>query len=121
MAGTLHVSSDGDLRLTLIGSLGEGRQVATKAHKIILGSVDKSPRGNDVTLSGCILISASHGSYHMAREEYHASRCFFGAHIEKLEHFSFRLRSPEPQRTVGVGAAPFGVAPGADDSADVQG
>jgi len=91
VAGTLHVSSDGDLRLSLIGSLGEGRQgFATKAHKIILGSVDKSPRGNSLTLTGCVLTSASLGSYHMAREEYRASRCFFGAHIEKLEDFSFR-------------------------------
>lgn len=91
VAGTLHVSSDGDLRLSLIGSLGEGRDgLATKSHKIILGSVDKSPRGNEVTLTGCVLTGATLGSFHMAREEYRASRCFLGAHIEKLEDLSFR-------------------------------
>ena len=36
VAGTLHVSKDGDLRLPLFGSLGGERQgFATKAHKII--------------------------------------------------------------------------------------
>jgi hypothetical protein len=91
VAGTLHVSSDGELRLSLFGSLGrEGQGLATKAHKIILGSVDKSPRGNAVTLTGCVLSGTSLGSYHGTREEYRASRCFFGAHIENPEDFSFR-------------------------------
>lgn len=91
VAGTLHVSSDGDLRLSLIGNLGDGMQgFANKAHKTILGSVDKSPCGNAVTLTGCVLTSVSQGSYHMLREEYRASRCFFGAHIEKSEDFFFR-------------------------------
>ena len=90
VAGTLHVSSDGDLRLSLIGALGAERQgFANKAHKIILGSVDKSPCGNDVTLTECILTRASLGTYHKTREDYLASRCFFGAHIEKPEDFSF--------------------------------
>ena len=91
VAGTLHVSSDGDLRLALIGSLGAGGGGhANKSHMIILGSVDNSPRGNEVTLTGCVLTRATIGSFHMAREEYRASRCFLGAHIEKLEDLSFR-------------------------------
>jgi hypothetical protein len=91
VAGTLHVSSDGDLQLSLIGALGEERQgFATKAQKIILGSVDNSPRGNAVTLTGCVLTGMSQGSYHGTRERYRASRSYFGAHIEKPEGFLFR-------------------------------
>jgi len=91
VAGTLHVSGDGDLRLSLIGSLGRETQgFATKTHKIIHGSVDKSPQGNALTLTGCVLTSTNFGTYYGAREEYRASRCFFGAQIEKVEDFSFR-------------------------------
>jgi hypothetical protein len=91
VAGTLRVSSDGDLRLSLFGSLGGERQgFANKVHKIILGSVDKSPCGNAVTLTGAVLTGTSLGSYHGTREEYRASRCFLGAHIERTEDFWFR-------------------------------
>src|SRR5712664_4225662 len=80
VAGTLHVSRNGDLRLSLIGTLGEvegGEQ--DKAERIVFGSVDDSPRGNAVTLTGCVLMGSSVGSYHGGREEYRASRAFFGA------------------------------------------
>ena len=91
VAGTLFVSSDGDLRLSLFGSLGTERDpFSNKDHKIILGSVDKSPRGNAVTLTGCMLTQTNVRSHHGTREEYRADRCFFGAHIEKQEDFSFR-------------------------------
>ena len=43
-----------------------------------------------MTLTGGVLTAVSLGSYHGTREEYRASRCFLGAHIEKLEDFSFR-------------------------------
>jgi hypothetical protein len=90
VAGTLYVSNDGDLRLSLIGALGEeGHAFTNKSHKIILGSVDTSPRGNAVTLRNCVLSASSMGSYHGSREEYQASRSFFGVHLDKSEDFSF--------------------------------
>ena len=70
VTGTLHVSRNGDLRLSLIGTLGEKEQGELgKVHRIVLGSVDDSPRGNAVTLTGCTLMGASFGSYHGGREE----------------------------------------------------
>ena len=60
-----------------------------------------------MTLTGGVLTAVSLGSYHGTREEYRASRCFLGAHIEKPEDFSFRSRTPESQRIVGVELNPF--------------
>ncbi len=91
VAGTLHVSSSGKLRLSLIGTLGgpeEGER--GKRHRIILGSVDKSPQGNAVTLLGCTLTGSSVGSYHEGREEYQAGRAFFGDHISATDNIQFR-------------------------------
>jgi ApeA N-terminal domain 1 len=91
VAGTLHVSRNGDLRLSLIGTLGEKEQGKLgKVHRIVLGSVDDSPRGNAVTLTGCTLMGASFGSYHGGREEYRASRAYFGTHLASDEDFRFR-------------------------------
>ncbi len=54
VAGTLHVSGNGDLRLCLIGTLGDKGGERSKPHRIVIGSVDDSPRGNSVTLTtGC--------------------------------------------------------------------
>lgn len=88
-AGTLHVSSGCDLRLSLIGSLGppEGFD-QNKEHAVILGTVD-GPLGNKVTLAGCYVTRSSFGSHVDVREEYRAQRGYFGAHL-RGPGFSFR-------------------------------
>src|SRR5579864_3070296 len=91
VAGSLHVSRSGELRLSLIGSLrGEKGGAPGTAPSTILGSVDESPCGNSVTLYGCVLSGSSVGSYRGAREEYRASRGFFGSHLATDEEFRFR-------------------------------
>jgi hypothetical protein len=89
-AGTLRVSSSGELRLSLIGSLGPPLGFhQTQEHPIILGSVD-GPLGNDVTLTGCHVIRSRSGSFAEVREEYRAERGFFGAHLNKPTDLTFR-------------------------------
>jgi hypothetical protein len=91
VAGTLRVASDGDLRLSLIGQLAaSGEDHPGKSHRVVLGSVDESPGGNAVTLTGCVWMQSTTGSYHGAREEYRASRGYFGAHLENEADFKFR-------------------------------
>src|ERR1022692_1919832 len=91
VSGTLPVSRNGDLRLSLFGTLGEREHGESgKAHRIILGSVDNSPWGNAVSLTGCVLMGNSIGSYHEGREEYRSIRAFFGAHLIGEEDFRFR-------------------------------
>ncbi len=91
VAGSLHVSRSGDLRLLLLGSLGNARLGGQgKGHQIILGSVDYSPTGNAVTLTGCALMRTRGGSFLGRREEYHANRAYFGAHLSTDEAFRFR-------------------------------
>ncbi len=77
-AGTLHVSESGDLRLRLVGSLGSADMFDSNAYPLILGLVDKCPFGDIVTLSGCILHGSALGSATKTRENYHASRAYFG-------------------------------------------
>ena len=90
VAGTLRVSSSGELRLTVIGSLGSpiGFHEA-KEHSVILGSVD-GPLGNNVTLASCFVTSWKSGSFADVREEYLAHRGFFGAHLTKPTDAVFR-------------------------------
>src|SRR5262245_55698273 len=90
VAGTLRVSSSGELRLSVIGSLGppEGFH-ENKEHGVVLGSVE-GPLGNDVTLTGCYVTRSSFGSFADVREEYRAQRGFFGAHLSKPCDFAFR-------------------------------
>ncbi len=91
VAGMLRVGSDGDLRLSLIGQLGAaGEDLLRKAHRVVLGSVDGSPRGSAVTLTGCVLTQSNMGSFHEVREEYRASLGYFGAHLENEAGFRFR-------------------------------
>jgi hypothetical protein len=88
-AGTLRVSSGGDLRLSLIGSLGPRKGFhQIKEYPVILGSVD-GPLGNDVTLARCYVTRSKFGTFADVREEYRAERGFFGAHLRPSE-FSFR-------------------------------
>src|SRR4051812_1032795 len=90
-AGTLHVSSSGELRLVLIGELaGDAGDAPGKRHRVIHGSVSESPRGDAVTLHGCVLSGSSFGSYHGQREEYRVGRAYFGVHITNDEDFEFR-------------------------------
>jgi hypothetical protein len=91
VAGTLHVSDSGNLRLSLIGTLGAREDGERgKAHRIIVGSVDESPRGNAVTLLNCTLMGSSIGSYHGGREEYQAARAFFGDDLSGADPLQFR-------------------------------
>jgi ApeA N-terminal domain 1 len=90
VAGTLHVSSSGELRLALIGSLAPSRGLQPgKDHPVILGSVD-GPLDNEVTLTGCYLTRSKVGSFADVREEYRAHRGLFGAHLSKTSDFAFR-------------------------------
>jgi len=91
VAGTLHVSDGGKLRLALIGTLGASEEGERgKSHRIILGSVDESPRGNAITLLNCTLMGSSFGSYHGGREEYQAARAFFGDDLSGADPLQFR-------------------------------
>lgn len=81
IAGVLTISDSGNLSLSLVGTLGPKSPDLSKAHQIILGSVDKSPCGNDVTLTGCWLSGSNVGSFEGGRETYHAGRGYFGAHL----------------------------------------
>jgi len=92
-AGTLKVSQSGGLRLWLVGSLGPAEAFRTKAYPIIHGWVDKSPAGDIVTLSGCILGGSTVGSHTNTRENYHASRAYFGAHLLQPADFTFKSMS----------------------------
>lgn len=91
VAGTLHISSIGELRLSLIGAFDRPENRAEdKSFPYVLGSVDESPRGNEVTLTGCYQIGISMGSYEGRRERYRAARGFFGAHLTQESDFAFR-------------------------------
>jgi hypothetical protein len=92
-AGTLKVSESGDLRLRLVGSLGPAEMFKSKAHPVILGWVDKSPFGDIVTLSECMLGGSTVGSATSTRENYHASRAYFGAHLKQKDDFAFKSMS----------------------------
>src|SRR4051812_10685167 len=84
VAGTLKVSNSGNLLLSLIGRLGSVQpKDLSKTHDIILGSVEKTPFGNDVTLTECRLTGTTFGSFMGMRERYHASRGYFGAHLSE--------------------------------------
>ncbi|MCI0464976.1 MAG: hypothetical protein L0Z62_49270 [Gemmataceae bacterium] len=91
MAGTLRVSRNGNLQLSLVGALGPADAVfADKSHPVILGSVEKSPSGNDVTLTGCMLAGTTVGSFADTRARYLASRGFFGAILPQKADLAFR-------------------------------
>jgi hypothetical protein len=91
VAGTLAVSAAGRLRLSLVGPLGgEAEKVTEKKHPIILGSVEKSPLGNEVTLTGCSRTGMSFGSFLDTRERYHPERGYFGAFLPQESAFAFK-------------------------------
>ncbi|OWK36695.1 HEPN domain-containing protein [Fimbriiglobus ruber] len=90
VAGTLHVSNDGELRLSLIGLIGSEETFSGKNRQIVLGSVDNSPSGTAVTLTGCFLTSTSAFSATGSREDYRASRAYFGAHLKVDGDFRFQ-------------------------------
>lgn len=99
-AGTLKVSESGDLRLWLLGSLRPAETFESKICPVILGWVDKRPFGHFVnvddivTLSGCMLGGSTVGSAtNSPRENYHASRAYFGAHLTKEQEFTFKSMS----------------------------
>jgi len=93
-AGTLKVSDRGNLQLLLVGALGPVSLADTlKAHQIILGSVDKSPSGNHVTLTGCMLTRTTFGSFVDMRESYYANWGFFGTHLPDPVAFAFKQAS----------------------------
>ena len=91
VGGTLRISANGDLTLSLVGALGPVEHpFGNKNHNVILGSVDKSPGGNEVSLVGCMRTQGTFGSFAGAREVYHASRGYFGAHLSKESDFAFK-------------------------------
>ena len=92
-AGTLQVSESGNLRLRLVGSLGPAEMFRSKEYPVILGLVDKCPFGDIVTLSGCMLGGSTVGSATNTRENYHASRAYFGAHLKQKEDLAFKSMS----------------------------
>ena len=84
VGGTLRISANGDLELSLVGALGPVEHpLGNKTHHVILGSVDKSPQGNEVSLVGCVCTQNTFGSFAGPREVYHASRGFFGRTCRK--------------------------------------
>jgi hypothetical protein len=90
VAGTLRVSRGGDLRLSLLGSLGPpGGVHKKKEHPVILGSVD-GPMGDEVTLAGCSVTRTRFGPPGTVREEYRAQRGFFGASLGEPSDLAFR-------------------------------
>jgi hypothetical protein len=93
VAGTLRISESGSLQLFLTGTLEPMSPAGPKTHQIILGSVDKSPAGNNVTLVGCMLTGSSFGSFAGVREKYYASRGYFGAHLPNDAAFAFKFAS----------------------------
>jgi hypothetical protein len=91
VAGTLKVSDEGGMTLSVIGSLGEMKNAfAEKLYPIILGSVDKGPKGNEVTLTGSFRTGATMGSFKDVRESYHVDRAYFGALLPKEASFAFK-------------------------------
>ena len=74
---------------------GAGRDVQTrsKGYPVILGLVDKCPFGDIVTLSECMLGGSTVGSATNTRENYHASRAYFGAHLKQKEDLAFKSMS----------------------------
>jgi hypothetical protein len=92
-AGTLKVSQSGGLRLWLVGALGQVVQFQSKSHPVVLGWVDKSPFGDVVTLHGCVLGGSTVGSGSSTRENYHAARAYFGAHLTQDADFVFKSMS----------------------------
>ncbi len=101
VAGTLHVSSGSELRLSVMGSLGPQEGLHdVEEHAVVLGSVD-GPLGNSVTLTNCFVTSSQFGSFAGVRKEYLAQRGFFGAHLSKPSDFLFRRMRLRPG---GIGA-----------------
>jgi hypothetical protein len=92
-AGTLRVSQNGEMRLWLVGALGGPAGLGSKSYPVILGWVDKSPLGAEVTLANCVLGGSSFGPAEKTRENYHAARGLFGAHLTRREEFVFKSAS----------------------------
>jgi hypothetical protein len=91
--GTLKVSQSGNLRLWLVGALGQPMPFHSKSYPVILGWVDKSLYGDRITLSNCMLGGSTVGSSTNTRENYHASRAYFGAHLWQQDDFAFKSTS----------------------------
>jgi hypothetical protein len=91
VAGTLRVSSNGELRLSVIGSIGPTVKQDQEEidHPVILGTA-KCPLGNTITLTKCTLTRKTFGSSVSMSEEYSARRGFFGAHLSEPSDFLFR-------------------------------
>src|SRR5262245_39288860 len=87
--GTLRVSASGKVDLALIGALGTGGPLGSKAFPCILG-VGESRYGDEITLTGCHLSEGRSGPEGMAIETYRANSAFLGAHLQDSEDFRFR-------------------------------
>jgi hypothetical protein len=90
VAGILKISPSGSMKLSLLGRLGPDVAFRPeKRHPIILGSVSRSPKGNDITLTGSFLVGSTIGSFLHSREEYHVGRGYFGALLGAQSDFAF--------------------------------
>ncbi len=89
VAGTLRVSEDGRMLLSLIGSLGSPGLNQEKRNTLILGVVDGS-LGPEVTLTNCFAVGSNWGTSTGPREEYRANQGFFGAHLVEPTDFAFQ-------------------------------
>jgi hypothetical protein len=102
VVGNLRVSSTGEIRLSLMGSLAPPlASHEVKELPVILGSVEDGSLGNDVTLTGCLVTRKTFGSHAGVREEYRVQRGFFGMHLSKPLDFAFRRMQ---LRVGGLGA-----------------
>jgi ApeA N-terminal domain 1/Apea-like HEPN len=89
--GILRISDRGDIRLSLIGSLGPGEMTqGEKRFPIILGSVEGPLGRNLITLVTCFRTGRRFGSFAGVLEEYLAHRGLFGAHFSRESDLAFR-------------------------------
>jgi hypothetical protein len=89
--GNLRCSRTGKLELSLVGDAETlGALTQREEHEAILGSIDQSPAGNKVTLTGCVRTGSNIGSFLGRREKYSATRGYFGAHLTQPEDYQFR-------------------------------
>jgi hypothetical protein len=93
VGGTLTISKQGDIHLSLIGSLGKARRSSSKikVHPVILGFPTK---GKSISLFDCrVTRTETHwesGIAEIVVEQYEADRACIGAHLPDPDQLQFR-------------------------------
>lgn len=93
VAGTIRSNEDGELRLSLMGALGESglRDLFESPDQpIILGVTDEKPGEQPVTLTDTFVTRQSLGSGGARRQEYFAHRAFWGAYFPSKQALQFK-------------------------------